>query len=79
MLLLLAFVVSRALVGVVAHEDESRLMPQTVDLAPLRRARRDDDVRAFLLPAAVDPTVEAMLDADDSVTDATDASDASAP
>ena len=56
MLLLLAFVGIRTLMRAVAREDVSRPMPETADLAPLLRATRDEDVRAFLLPAAADPT-----------------------
>ncbi len=59
MLVVLALVVMRALMGVVAHEDSAATV-HSITLeptipgtrAPELRARADDGVRAFLMPAA---------------------------
>jgi hypothetical protein len=59
MLVVLALVIMRALMGVVAHE-ESAAPAHSITLeptapgtpAPELRARADDGVRAFLMPAA---------------------------
>ena len=68
MLVILALVVMRALMSVVAHE-ETAVPEQSITLdstlpgtpAPELRARADDGVRAFLMPAA-EPEIVAEHD-----------------
>ena len=73
MLAILAFVVIRSLMGVVAHED---VVPAPAALAveafTTDRSRDGDGLRAFLLPASGDAV------ADDDVTVDLNAADASA-
>ena len=68
MLVVLALVVMRVLMGVVAHEESaapahSIMLEPTVPgiPAPELRARADDGVRAFLMPAA-EPEIVAEHD-----------------